>query len=259
MFSKELENLIQATLEDGKLEDYEKAALVKRAQAEGVDLAELEIYINSILQRREREANQKKEEKERIFNKQKKEAFGRVCPNCGAQVLPMAIKCECGYEFTGQKAVSSVQLLFDKLNNITLTPSDERAIDNELRPMFKEDVRNKIILEKKINIISTFPIPNTKEDIIEFLSLSISEANKPLGFFEKRLNCAILIFFAGLITFGLAWLGGFISLAQKPFAAEKIKKTWRAKYEQVLIKGRSMRGDSDFIQQLDYYGKLLEK
>lgn len=259
MFSKELENLIQATLEDGKLEDYEKAALVKRAQAEGVDLAELEIYINSILQRREREANQKKEEKERILNKQKKEAFGRVCPNCGAQVLPMAIKCECGYEFTGQKAVSSVQLLFDKLNNITLTPSDERAIDNELRPMFKEDVRNKIILEKKINIISTFPIPNTKEDIIEFLSLSISEANKPLGFFEKRLNCAILIFFAGLITFGLAWLGGFISLAQKPFAAEKIKKTWRAKYEQVLIKGRSMRGDSDFIQQLDYYGKLLEK
>lgn len=259
MFSKELENLIQATLEDGKLEDYEKAALVKRAQAEGVDLAELEIYINSILQRREREANQKKEEKERILNKQKKEAFGRVCPNCGAQVLPMAIKCECGYEFTGQKAVSSVQLLFDKLNNITLTPSDERAIDNELRPMFKEDVRNKIILEKKINIISTFPIPNTKEDIIEFLSLSISEANKPLGFFEKRLNCAILLFFAGLITVGLAWLLGFTYLPQKPFAAEKIKKAWRAKYEQVLIKGRSMRGDSDFIQQLDYYGKLLEK
>lgn len=259
MFSKELESLIQATLEDGKLEDFEKAALVKRAQAEGVDLTELEIYINSILQRREREANQKKEEKERTLNKQKKEAFGRVCPNCGAQVLPMAIKCECGYEFTGQKAVSSVQLLFDKLNNITLTPSDERAIDNEQRPMFKEDVRNRIILEKKNNIISTFPIPNTKEDIIEFLSLSISEANKPLGFLEKKSNCAILIFFAGLITVGLAWLPGFIILPNKTFAAERLKKIWRAKYEQVLIKGRSMRGDSDFIQQLDYYEKLLKK
>lgn len=47
MFSKELENLIQATLEDGILEDYEKAALVKRAEAEGVDLAELEIYIST--------------------------------------------------------------------------------------------------------------------------------------------------------------------------------------------------------------------
>ena len=46
MFSPELENLIQATLEDGILEDKEKAALIKRAQAEGVDIAELEIYIN---------------------------------------------------------------------------------------------------------------------------------------------------------------------------------------------------------------------
>ena len=52
MFSKELESLIQATLEDGILEDNEKAALVKRAQKEGVDLDELEIYITSILQRR---------------------------------------------------------------------------------------------------------------------------------------------------------------------------------------------------------------
>ena len=43
MFSKELENLIQATLEDGILEENEKAALVKRAQAEGVDLAALGI------------------------------------------------------------------------------------------------------------------------------------------------------------------------------------------------------------------------
>ena len=55
MFSKELENLIQATLEDGVLEDYERAALVKRATAEGVDLTELEIYINSILQKRKKE------------------------------------------------------------------------------------------------------------------------------------------------------------------------------------------------------------
>ena len=30
--TKELEDLIKATLEDGKLEDYEKEALVKRAQ-----------------------------------------------------------------------------------------------------------------------------------------------------------------------------------------------------------------------------------
>ena len=38
MFSEELESLIQATLEDGILENYEKAALVKRAQVKGLQL-----------------------------------------------------------------------------------------------------------------------------------------------------------------------------------------------------------------------------
>lgn len=37
MFSKELDDHILATREDGVLEEYEKAALVKRAQAEGVE------------------------------------------------------------------------------------------------------------------------------------------------------------------------------------------------------------------------------
>ena len=72
MFSKELENLIQATLEDGVLEEYEKAALIKRATAEGVDLTELEIYINSLLQKRQRELNQKKDEQEQKYDKEKK-------------------------------------------------------------------------------------------------------------------------------------------------------------------------------------------
>ena len=59
MFLKELENLIQATLEDGVLEPYELEALQKRAKAEGVDLTELEIYINSLLQKRNRELKEK--------------------------------------------------------------------------------------------------------------------------------------------------------------------------------------------------------
>ena len=86
MFSKELENLINATLEDGVLEEYEKAALVKRAQAEGVDLTELEIYINSILQRRKKERTKAEEARQEIIDKKKEEAYGRVCPNCGKQV-----------------------------------------------------------------------------------------------------------------------------------------------------------------------------
>ena len=99
MFSKQMENLIQATLEDGKLEENEKAALIKRAKKEGVDLDELEIYINSLLQKRKRELNKENEEREEKHQKAKKEAFGQVCPNCGKQVPPLTLKCDCGYEF----------------------------------------------------------------------------------------------------------------------------------------------------------------
>ena len=80
MFSPELENLIQATLEDGILEVKEQAALIKRAQAEGVDIAELEIYINSILQKRKREADKEKNAKMEQIAKKKKKAL-RTCPN----------------------------------------------------------------------------------------------------------------------------------------------------------------------------------
>ena len=124
MFSKEMEALIKATLEDGKLEENEKAALIKRAQKEGIDLDELEIYINSLLQKRKRELNKENEVREEKNQQAKKEAFGQVCPNCGKQVPPLTIKCDCGYEFTKGKTVSSAQLLFEKLNNIQLTEAE---------------------------------------------------------------------------------------------------------------------------------------
>ena len=72
MFSKELENLIQATLEDGVLEENEKAALIKRAEREGVDIAELEIYINSLLQKRARELENEKNAVRKQAEKEKK-------------------------------------------------------------------------------------------------------------------------------------------------------------------------------------------
>lgn len=259
MFSKELESLIQATLEDGKLEDFEKAALAKRAQAEGVDLAELEIYINSLLQRRARELNQKREEELNILNKQKKEAFGRVCPNCGAQVQAMTLRCDCGYEFTNAKAVSSVQVLYDKLNSVTLTAAEEKTVNAEIFAPQKEKMRTKILIEKKISIISTYPVPNSKEDLIDFLSISVSEANKKLSFMEQKKNVVILVFLAGIIIPVLGWGIGYIKMGEMPFIEEKLVKAWRAKCEQVLLKGRSLRGDAEFTQQLNYFESLLNK
>lgn len=306
MFSQELENLIQATLEDGKLEPYEKEALVKRAEAEGVDLTELEIYINSILQKRQRELEKEKKAAYAKAEKKKKEEFGRVCPNCGKQVPSMTLKCECGYEFSTQKKVSSIKVFSDKLEKV------------------KEH-------DKKIQIISTFPVPNTKEDIIEFLALSISEVKKKVVFLRTKIGGALLAIVLALITFGGCYAIGewqskhrlelmehdtemrmsipdydddpdwLKDMKAERLAREKqdafesandykeywtigglvgagiilffvglgsvvgdnpeveLRKAWRAKYEQVLMKGRSLRGDAEFTRQLDYFEEQFNR
>ena len=263
MFSKELENLIQATLEDGVLEEYEKAALVKRAQTEGVDITELEIYINSLLQRRSRELENEKKTKREQAEKEKREAFGRKCPNCGAQVPPLMIKCECGYEFTTQKHVSSVQILSDKIQEINSKPLPKEDKDDELKR------RNSQI----IDIISVFPVPNTKEDIIEFLSLAAPNSKLKGGLWGTIFGrikivtvIAVIGFILSLIFGGSAGIGAMnmvfiavyggaacILIDKDTIRHNKRAEAWKAKFSQVLMKGRSLRGDIEFQKQLDYY------
>ena len=280
MFSKELENLIQATLEDGILEDYEKAALVKRAEAEGVDLAELEIYINSILQRRKRELAKEQDIQQAMIDQKKKEAFGRVCPNCGKQVPPLTMKCVCGYEFTTTKSVSSIQLLSDKIEAMLSEPYKSKPDTDE----YKEEVKQRYQRVKET--INLFPVPNTKEDIIEFLSLSVSNAKKKGGIWGTKsgrilvLGVLILVltivfasalsgveefdgggnilfaFMLGVTAFAIMCIT--MSSINPTFIHNDLATAWRAKFDQVLMKGRSLRGDSEFTQQLDYYEQQLK-
>ena len=290
MFSKELENLIQATLVDGVLEPYELEALQKRAKAEGVDLTELEIYINSLLQKRNRELKEKEAAaKQQADEKRKAEMQTQVkeakiqetanlkalgykeCPKCHKQVSPLTLVCECGFEFTVQKEVSSIQKLFEMLNSIKLTPSEEKEIA-EAALAEQQAKRESFYASKRIEIISTFPVPNTKVDIIEFLSTSVSLANKKVAYLKTRKGFLVGVVIAGLVTVGIAllWVWGtafgaigilyiVIAYYNQSFAEEKLKDAWRAKCEQVLMKGRSLRSDAEFTQQLDYYESLLNK
>lgn len=282
MFSQELENLIQATLEDGVLEDFEKAALVKRAQAEGVDLTELEIYINSILQKRKRELELEKAARFEQKAQEKKEAFGRVCPNCGKQIPPMTLKCECGYEFNSTNSSSIVQQLMDKIEQIQSAP-----INNSIS---KEEMANR---RKRIrDTISVFPVPNTKEDIIEFLSLAVSNSKIKgglLGTVKGRLTIAVPIAIVSLIVVCIAMVALFgsgrdgsvgaglvigllygaaaavgvifacLKLGTEMIEDNKTASVWRDKFDQILLKGRSLRGDPEFQKQLDYYENMVNR
>ena len=271
MFSKELENLINATLEDGVLEEYEKAALVKRAQAEGVDLTELEIYINSILQRRKKERTKAEEARQEIIDKKKEEAYGRVCPNCGKQVNSMTLKCDCGYEFKNTAVRSSVEILADKIEKIT----------NEASRIRDEEDREKKKTKEIVDVITIHPVPNTKEDIIEFCAMAISNSKTRGGLWGTilgRIKILAVIAVIGailayiivddpemksmapvIVIIGTAFYGGIActSIDQDTIRSNKIANAWRAKFEQVLIKGRSLRGDAEITRQLDYFESLI--
>lgn len=278
MFSKELENLIQATLEDGMLEEYEKAALVKRAQQEGVDLAELEIYINSILQKRQRELDNERKAQYAKAEQKKKEAFGRVCPACGKQIPSMTLKCECGYEFSNKTQTSSVKILADKIEKVVSRASSVSNYDDSPEAVkardTEEDKKNKEI----VNLITMFPVPNSKEDIIEFLSYALPNSKKKGGIFGSIAGrCAIVVSFAVILMIFISIIGGveaglllgFIVLVFGIFFSffvgkgvlreNKIAQAWCDKFAQVMLKGRSLRGDSEFTKQLDYYDNLMNQ
>ncbi|MBO5174109.1 MAG: zinc-ribbon domain-containing protein [Eubacterium sp.] len=101
------------------------------------------------------------------------------CPNCG-EVLPSFVtNCpSCGYELRGTTATSSIVTFYKDLNN---TQS----------------------VEQRSNMIRNFPIPNAKEDIIEFMVLASSnisgENNKDiskawLAKFEQCYQKALITF-----------------------------------------------------------------
>lgn len=84
-------------------------------------------------------------------NEQRKTVYeGRIykCPSCGESVPGFAASCPtCGHEFRGLESSGSARELAYKL---------ERASSDE----------------QKANLIRHFPIPNTREDILEFMILA---------------------------------------------------------------------------------------
>ena len=62
----------------------------------------------------------------------------------------------------------------------------------------------------------------------------------------------------GFIIFtGIIGLLFSFEIDQDTIRSNKIANAWRAKFEQVLIKGRSLRGDAEFTRQLDYFESLI--
>ena len=97
------------------------------------------------------------------------------CPNCGDIIDAYESVCEaCGYEIRDRKASNSIRELAAKIQEIERTRA--RTKQNPLKTLyFGQSITD---TDKKIvSLVSSFPIPNSKEDLYEFIVLSHSNIN----------------------------------------------------------------------------------
>ena len=163
MFSKELESVIEAALADGVLTDKERAVLHKRAAEEGVDPDELDVVIEGRLAKMKREEDW-------LRPAPPSDKFGEVkkCPRCGEPVEPMAVKCSaCGYEFRNVEALKSSQRLAEKLEAIEEAYRGKK-IEQDTGFGFKQDRTFVTVGREQVTAIKNFPVPTTKEDLLDF-------------------------------------------------------------------------------------------
>jgi hypothetical protein len=246
--TEKLEKLITLALVDGEISERELEILQKKAKEEGVDEDELEMLLDTRLY--ERKEVLKEEIKNSIppppidKHKTNKEGDLKKCPSCGAPVQSFITRCgDCGHEFRNTLASNSIQKLYDDIQKAeTIERAKPFAKDTSLNGRlvgehFANESRETSITNLKASIISNFPIPNSKEDILEFLSLAVPKSHKTGNFFSRNYGHT-------------SW-----DIKRQNILA----KVWKEKCIQIIMKARfSMKEDKTILSEIEYYAKELK-
>lgn len=214
--TEKLKKLISLAITDGVISDKERDILLKNAIDEGIDLDEFEMVLDAKLFERQQEL--KVETASQITPppapekpKSNKEGDVKKCPSCGAATQSFQANCSaCGFEFRDIESSKSIKDFFQLLKNAPL--------------------------EKHSSIINNYPVPNTKEDIIEFLSLAIGNCRE-LSQEEKQSYQDLKNIFSGGYTPDL-----------KHKEAEI--RAWQSKVQSILQKGKIMLRDTNSVEML---------
>ena len=157
------------------------------------------------------------------------------CPNCGDILDAYESVCEaCGYERRGANSTSSVRELAVKLEKIEANrPIQKSSRINLLNPL---NIMNASQLssvdEQKISLIKSFPIPNNKEDIMEFIMLASS-------------NIDVKVY---------AQNGSILTMRER-----EVSDAWLSKLELAYQKAEMIFGDSkDFYKLYTMYQKKMK-
>lgn len=246
MYNEKLEKLIELALADGELTEKEKQILFKNAESEGIDLDEFEMVLDAKLYE-----ITKNSEKNITVAAPKSDKFGDVkkCPSCGSIVETFTTKCgDCGYDFRNIESINSINTFFELYQNIESTVPLEKQNTGIFGKVFGEDddilrqKREQKIFIKKKELIQHFPIPNSKEDILEFLIMAT-----PLALSSKK---GVLTTFKNIKS--------FMSHDNEKDKEFLISKIWMQKCEQIIMKARlSMTNDKNALEKVEFYSNKL--
>ncbi|WET69785.1 hypothetical protein [Sphingobacterium sp.] len=200
MYNDKLEQLITLALADGELTEKEKQVLFKRAELEGIDLDEFEMVLEA------RMYEKTKDRTPTLTAAPKSDKLGDIkkCPGCGAITESFATKCyECGTEYRNIESSSSIIKFFEKLDEIEATRKENysQKFSNEIKlakvilwiffwPWLILYKCLKFLVDRsrpakwsttdarKEELVLNYPVPFSKEGILEFLTLSASKIDQ---------------------------------------------------------------------------------
>jgi len=243
MYNEQIEKLIEMALLDGELTEKEREILIRKATESGIDRDEFEMVLEARLYERQKE-NTSSQPLEPSAPKSEKFGEIRKCPACGSIVGAVQAVCgDCGHNFTNISAVSSVTKLHEQLLAIESEERNRQKAPVEKGGFFQritnpaahisamkeatQDV-NETILTRKAGVIQSFPVPNSREDMLEFLTMAVPEC-------KKKPN----------------WL-------MMQTGTGKLYKAWHSKAEQIIMKAKfSLKEDKKAMEEILYYANEL--
>lgn len=154
-------------------------------------------------------------------NNQRKQVFeGNIhkCPNCGEVVAAFSVKCPtCGFEFRNVNSTTSVKVFADEIARL----QKERK---------KEEI---------VSYIKNYSIPNTKEDILEFMILA--SANIDTDALSQKTNLSseekyrVMVSDAWFAKMEQAYQKALISFGGDPIF-NRIQETYDSKVKEIKDK-----------------------
>lgn len=164
----------------------------------------------------------------------------RKCPNCGAELPGMVAVCpQCGHEISGVGANVSVREFFDNYQK----EHDDR---------------------RKLDMINNYPIPNTKEDLLEFALLASQQVKSFFDTEASKITSSSI--YDSMNSMNLH--GGVLGMLKTSFVGDKAGKVsvndflfaWKNKLDQIKIKANIvLSNNKTALQQINDILEETEK